>query len=170
MDLTRIESGEKGRDLTEVDLSAAAASAIESVAAQAAARNVTVRLDAPQPLVLPADAREIEIIFNNLLTNAIKYNRDGGHIDVAVRNGQGAALIEVRDTGIGMTAAETERLFSEFVRIRNEKTRNILGSGLGLSIVEKLARLYGGEVSVRSCPDAGSTFTVTLPCAAADGA
>ena len=120
------------------------------------------RLQAAGPLVIAADAREIEIIFNNLLTNAIKYNRDGGRVDVAVRRRNGQAVIAVSDTGIGMTEEEAERLFGEFVRIRNEKTRNILGSGLGLSIVKKLALLYGGDVSVASRPDAGSTFTVSL--------
>ena len=68
----------------------------------------------------------------------------------------------VTDTGIGMTPEETERLFGEFVRIRNEKTRDILGSGLGLSIVKKLVTLYGGETVVKSEPDVGTTFTVTL--------
>jgi signal transduction histidine kinase len=70
--------------------------------------------------------------------------------------------IAVRDTGIGMTEEEMGRLFGEFSRIRNEKTRNILGSGLGLSILRRLAALYGGEVKVQSSPGEGSTFTVTL--------
>ncbi|MGO9110838.1 MAG: sensor histidine kinase [Thermoguttaceae bacterium] len=162
LDLTQIESGQKNRDLTKVDLAAAAASAIEAVAAQAAARTVTVELHAAGPLTILADAREIEIIFNNLLTNAIKYNRDGGRVDVALRCAGKQAVIAVTDTGIGMSEEELNKLFGEFVRIHNEKTRNILGSGLGLSIVKKLALLYGGDVQVESRPDVGSTFTVTL--------
>jgi signal transduction histidine kinase len=75
----------------------------------------------------------------------------------------------VSDTGIGMTAEECGRLFSDFVRIKNEKTRNILGSGLGLSIVKKLAVLYGGDATVKSEPDKGSMFTVTLHSAVPSG-
>jgi signal transduction histidine kinase len=71
-------------------------------------------------------------------------------------------LISVSDTGIGMTAEETAMLFNEFVRIKNEKTRGILGSGLGLSIIRKLAAFYGGDCSVQSTPGQGSTFTVSL--------
>ena len=71
-------------------------------------------------------------------------------------------VITVSDTGIGMSAEEVERLFGEFVRIRNAKTANILGSGLGLSIVKKLAQLYGGEATVESTPDVGTKFTVRL--------
>ncbi len=162
LDLTQIESGQKHRDLTQVDLTAAAASAIEAVAAQAAALSVSVELHADGPLTILADAREIEIIFNNLLTNAIKYNRDGGRVDVTLGRAGKQAVIAVADTGIGLTAEELKRLFGEFVRIRNEKTQSILGSGLGLSIVKKLAMLYGGDVQVESQPDVGSTFTVTL--------
>jgi signal transduction histidine kinase len=61
-----------------------------------------------------------------------------------------------------MTQEETQRLFSDFSRIKNEKTRNILGSGLGLSTVKKLATLYDGDIAVKSEPDVGSTFTVTM--------
>jgi len=70
--------------------------------------------------------------------------------------------IDVSDTGIGMTPEECAKLFSDFVRIKNEKTRKILGSGLGLSILKKLSFLYGGDITVQSEPDVGSTFTVTL--------
>jgi signal transduction histidine kinase len=70
--------------------------------------------------------------------------------------------LSVSDTGIGMTGEETARLFSEFTRIRNEKTRDILGSGLGLSIVKKLAQLYEGQATVTSTPDVGTAFTVIL--------
>jgi signal transduction histidine kinase len=72
----------------------------------------------------------------------------------------------VKDTGIGMSKEETAKLFGEFVRIKNAKTRNILGSGLGLSILRKLATLYGGDVTVASQPDVGTTFTVHLPAVA----
>ena len=70
--------------------------------------------------------------------------------------------IDVADTGIGMSAEEASRLFEEFVRIKNDRTRAILGSGLGLSIVKKLAQLYGGDVTVESQPNVGSRFAVTL--------
>jgi len=70
--------------------------------------------------------------------------------------------ILVRDSGIGMSGEEVAKLFGEFSRIKNEKTRNILGSGLGLSILRRLAALYEGGVEVVSEPGEGSTFTVTL--------
>jgi signal transduction histidine kinase len=76
----------------------------------------------------------------------------------------------VADTGIGMTPEEIGRIFGEFVRIRNERTSQILGSGLGLSIVDKLVRLYGGEVKIESKPDEGTTFTVVLDAAPASPA
>ena len=74
--------------------------------------------------------------------------------------------MQVADTGIGLTPEESAKLFSEFVRIKNEDTFKILGSGLGLSTVRKLASLYGGEASVKSEKGVGSTFTVTLKDAA----
>jgi signal transduction histidine kinase len=93
-------------------------------------------------------------------------------VTVVVRDHGDRAVISVSDTGIGMTQEECDKLFGEFVRIRNQKTKNILGSGLGLSILRRLAGLYGGEVSVESQPDVGSTFTVSLakepPSSAAD--
>ena len=70
--------------------------------------------------------------------------------------------LKVRDTGIGMTAQEQSRLFGEFVRIRNSKTKDIPGSGLGLHILKKIVELYNGEVHVQSRENEGSTFTVTL--------
>ena len=113
-------------------------------------------------MVLSADRSELEIMVNNLVTNAVKYNRDNGRVDVTCSVDGEDTLIAVADTGIGMTAEETGRLFQEFVRIKNRKTKNILGSGLGLSTVKKLAALYSGSVSVDSEPDVGTTFTVRL--------
>jgi two-component system, sensor histidine kinase and response regulator len=83
-------------------------------------------------------------------------------VDVRVGGDEELATIAVADTGIGLSQAEAERLFRDFVRIKNEKTRNVTGSGLGLSIVRKIAQLYGGGAHVESQPDVGSTFSVEL--------
>jgi signal transduction histidine kinase len=164
LDVTRIESGTKRRDLAELDVREVARDSIEAVHAAAAERNITVELDAPEPVTMTADRGEIEIILNNLVSNAVKYNRDGGRVDVKLRADQSRVTIQVADTGIGMKPEDTQRLFEDFVRIKSAATRDILGSGLGLSIVRKLAGLYGGSAAVESTLGEGSTFTVTLDC------
>ena len=168
LDLTRIESGQRNREIVAVDLKDVAASAVETFAAAAAGADVTLAL-CGESVPMRADRGELEIVLNNLISNAIKYNRPQGRVDVTVSSRDGAARIEVADTGIGMTEAECALLFKEFARIKNDKTRSILGSGLGLSIVKKLATLYGGDASVSSRPGIGTTFTVHLAMNAPDG-
>lgn len=163
LDMTRIEAGNKKRDFTEVDIVETARAVIDDSLLSAQERGISVALHALEPVKMRADRGEIEIILNNLVSNAVKYNRDGGRVDVTIGMKDNHASIIVADTGIGMSAEEAARLFNDFVRIKNEKTRNIMGSGLGLSIVRKLAQLYGGTASISSRPDHGSTFSVVLP-------
>ncbi len=162
LDLTRIESGQKQRQLAEVDVRAVAEAAVETLAGEARERGIAIALHADGPVAMTADPGELEIILNNLVSNAVKYNRDGGRVDVTLARDGDAVVLRVADTGIGMTPDEASTLFRDFVRIRNPRTRDILGSGLGLSTVRKLALLYNGEVAVDSEPDVGSTFTVVL--------
>jgi signal transduction histidine kinase len=164
LDMTRIESGRKTRDITRVDVREVAADALDGVRPDALERGISLALQSGEPAVVSADRGEIEIILNNLVSNAVKYNRDGGSVDVRIALEDSALAIEVEDSGIGMTEEEAASLFNDFVRIKNDKTRDILGSGLGLSILKKLTTLYGGDVSVRSEPDVGSTFRVLLHC------
>jgi signal transduction histidine kinase len=163
LDMTQIESGRKNRQLAAVDVAEIARAALDAVRPEAARQGVTVCLQDNGPVAMTADRREMEMIFNNLLSNAVKYNRPQGRVDVRLaRSAAGQLSIRVADSGIGMTAEESVQLFDEFVRIKNDKTLHILGSGLGLSIVKKIALLYDGDATVESRPDAGSTFTVVL--------
>lgn len=163
LDMTRLESGAKKRSLEPLDLVEVAMHAIEAVRAEAEARKITLELKAPATLRMErADRCEMDMVFNNLLTNAVKYNRDGGRVGVTIEPQGGNMAISVTDTGIGMTPEETSLLFQEFVRIKNEKTRHVLGSGLGLSILKRIVDLYEGTIDVRSQPDEGTTFAITL--------
>jgi signal transduction histidine kinase len=164
LNLTRIESGQKRRDLAETDLREVARASIDTVSAAAGDRGITIALHAPDRVPFVADRDEVEIILNNLVSNAVKYNRDGGRVDVTLEpaaDGPGWR-IRVSDTGIGMAPDDAARLFQEFVRIKNDQTRSIPGTGLGLSIVKKIAQLYGGDATVESELGVGSTFTATL--------
>lgn len=162
LDLTRLESGTKKREIASVDLREMAQLSIETMVPMAQDHSITMNLNCDAPVLLRSDRSEIEIIFNNLVSNAVKYNRDGGKVDVTIRAVEDGAIISVADTGIGMSPEESARLFKEFVRIKNSKTKNVMGSGLGLSIVKKLANTYGGDVTVESVPDVGTTFTINL--------
>jgi two-component system sensor histidine kinase/response regulator len=162
LDMTRIESGEKKRELADVDLVEMARLSVETVQTLAQQRKIVVELHAPPRAMLKGDRGEIEIILNNLISNAVKYNRDEGRVDVTIQDEPEKVVVRVKDTGIGMTEAESAQLFQEFVRIKNAKTRGVLGTGLGLSILKKLTQLYHGDVTVQSEPDVGSTFTAVL--------
>ena len=162
LDMTRIESGQKKRELTEVDVREIARTAMDTVRPDAIAKKIALQMHGEAPVPMVADRNEIEIIFNNLLSNAVKYNRDGGRVDVRMGMDDHKVTITVADTGIGMTADDAAKLFKDFVRIKSEKTASIPGSGLGLSLVKKLAIMYGGDATVSSKPDVGSTFTVVM--------
>ncbi len=163
LDLTRVESGRRPRNLEPVDLAAVAKGAMEAQENAAKTMELRMELSAEGDVVLTADRVEMEMILNNLVSNAVKYNRPGGSVRVAIARGADGLRITVADTGWGMRPEDTARLFADFVRIKNEHTRDIPGSGLGLSLVKKLVNLYGGEISVESRPDEGSTFVVDLP-------
>ncbi len=166
LDLTRIESGQKKREMQKVVLQDIVRKSMETVLPDARKRAITLDLQAAEPIEFYCDPSEVEIVMNNLISNAVKYNRDSGRVDINLGRRDGEISIAVKDTGVGLSKEETARLFQEFVRIKNSKTRNILGSGLGLSIVKKIVQLYDGTVDVKSAENVGSEFTVYLKNAA----
>ena len=163
LDLTKVTSGKAKRELVRVDLGQIARMAMDTMRPYSIQRDIKITLDDPHKINICADPDEMEIIFNNLFSNAIKYNVEGGRVECTLEESNEKITITVKDTGIGITELEMDKLFQDFVRIKNEKTKNITGSGLGLSIVKKLAENYKGKIEVSSIPDKGSIFVVTLP-------
>ncbi|HRY99295.1 MAG TPA: HAMP domain-containing sensor histidine kinase, partial [Bacteroidales bacterium] len=161
--LTRIESGKGTRNLVPLDPCAVVQTCLDTIRPYAIQREISLNLNAEPGINLTADAAELEMVFNNLISNAVKYNVDGGRVDCTLRQETDGLHIDVKDSGIGMSPEECSRLFGDFVRIRNPRTRDISGSGLGLSIARKILEQYGARISVESAPDQGSTFSVFFP-------
>jgi signal transduction histidine kinase len=163
LDLTKIQFEKKEEKLETININQLAQNAIESMNPYAIQKDVTIEQHSEEEVYYDADPGDIEIVLNNLISNAVKYNYDKGRVDLHIANKDGNVEIKVEDTGIGMNKEETQKLFNEFYRIKNEKTKQITGSGLGLSIVKKVVDLYNGTIDVNSQPEKGSTFTVRLP-------
>ncbi|MBN1990261.1 MAG: hybrid sensor histidine kinase/response regulator [Bacteroidales bacterium] len=163
LDLTHIESGKKKRELRELDLCLVAKSAMDTMMPLAIQRDVTMSLAADDGCTYNADSDEMVIVFNNLISNAVKYNNVGGKVLCTIKQQDTNVVITVQDTGIGIDDADIPKLFHEFSRIKNAKTREVTGSGLGLSIVKRLVLMYNGRVEVDSQLGQGSVFSVYLP-------
>ncbi|HNW82534.1 MAG TPA: ATP-binding protein [bacterium] len=162
LDLTKIDAGEKKRYLEQVSVSEIVESCIESVKIMAREKSVEVNYSIPDKFSAKLDSGEFEMVLNNLLTNAVKYNVEGGKVFLVVRKLDNGISIRCEDTGIGMSTEDQEKLFKEFSRIKNKYTVNIPGSGLGLSILKKIIALYDGEVKVESAEGKGTVFNVFL--------
>ena len=104
----------------------------------------------------------MKIMFNNLIANAIKYNKTYCSVNISIMKLEDFVSHEIADTGIGFKDEEKSKIFKEFVRCKNEFTQGIEGSGLGLSILSKLVRLYDGNIKLESEFGKGSKFTITL--------
>jgi two-component system phosphate regulon sensor histidine kinase PhoR len=163
--LSRLESTEPFRATAPVELAELAAEAVDLVAERAAARRVAVTLAAAEPLTVDGDAEGLLRLLSNLLDNAVKYNREGGAVEVRLTRDDGLARLEVRDEGIGIPPAHLPRIFERFYRVDRGRTREEGGTGLGLAIVKHVAQAHGGRVEVTSEPGRGSTFRVLLPLA-----
>ena len=112
---------------------------------------------------IQADPKNIEEIFNNLITNAINYSPDGGQVGVTARCLGEYMEIKVKDTGVGIPPEELPKIFDKFYRVKHPKTRKIMGTGLGLAIVKGVVEAHHGTIDVESEADKGTTFRILLP-------
>ena len=110
-----------------------------------------------------ADRQKLDLIIMNLLTNAIKYTPEGGHISINAWHDGNRAFIAVADSGIGIPPEEREKIFDQFYQVGDSLTRKYGGLGLGLALVKSLVRLFHGKVWVESEVGRGSKFTLELP-------
>ncbi|HDP75688.1 MAG TPA: hybrid sensor histidine kinase/response regulator [Bacteroidales bacterium] len=163
LDLTHIELGKRQRNLREIDLTLVARSAIETMTPLAIQRDVTLTLQTSDPVFMLADSDDMEILFNNLISNAVKYNIPGGWVHCSICRSASEVTLVISDSGIGIEPEDIPKLFQEFTRIKNPQSKNVTGSGLGLSIVKRVVDLYGARIDVHSEPGVGSTFTITFP-------
>ncbi|MFH1985737.1 MAG: response regulator [Pseudomonadota bacterium] len=165
LDLSRIEEGIICREPRPVNPEEVLKNVVEYLNVQASAKGQRLELNIPQqPLpVLTADPLALESIFGNLITNAINYTPEGGHIRVVAETAGLNVRVTVADDGFGIDAAYIDKIFERFYRVKNDKTRFITGTGLGLPIVKGLVDSLGGFIQVESVPGEGSTFTVLLP-------
>jgi len=164
--LARVEAGQEAFEITEVPL----ASVVEQCLAQhqpaAEAKNITVEIvPAPLPVLAKADADGVRTILDNLVNNAINYTPAGGRVWVRWRPEDSLALVEVQDTGIGISQRDQARVFERFFRVDQARSREMGGTGLGLAIVKHLAHAFGGNVQLTSKLGEGSTFQVRIPLA-----
>ena len=154
---------ELGIDPIDADLAEIARSSIEAFAPRAAERQITIDSAAIEPAVAFVDPARLRQVVDNLISNAIKYNRDGGTIDIGcTTDGRNAWLI-VRDTGVGISEDETPRLFERFFRSESVRNTSTHGSGLGLSISREIVRSHRGEITVKSAIGEGTTIVVRVP-------
>lgn len=163
-DIIRLSQLDEGDAMpTEpVDLLAVSQEAAENLHDAAAARNVTVSVTG-QPAVLPGVRRLIYEIVYNLCDNAIKYNRDGGRVDITVAHDADGSSITVADTGIGIAPEHQGRVFERFYRVDKSHSKASGGTGLGLSIVKHAVQYHHGRIELESTPGTGTTIRVVFP-------
>lgn len=166
LDLSRIESGAVKLDLEPVDLPQLIRGAVEGMESETRHRQMSVELDLPQELPrVDADPDRIYQVLVNLLSNALRFNREGGTIGVAARAANGFVRVEVRDSGPGIPAEEIPRIWERFHRADTSRDREAGGIGLGLAIVRSIVEAHHGRVSAESELGKGSVFSFTLPVA-----
>ena len=163
-DIIRLSQLDEGDAMpTEpVDLLAVSQEAAENLQDAAAARGVTVGVTG-QPAVIPGVRRLIYEIVYNLCDNAIKYNRDGGRVDITVAHDAGGSSITVADTGIGIAPEHQGRVFERFYRVDKSHSKASGGTGLGLSIVKHAVQYHHGRIELESTPGTGTTIRVVFP-------
>jgi two-component system phosphate regulon sensor histidine kinase PhoR len=162
MELSAIESGVMNLDVREVKLHQLVRETFNALSSKAEGCGVALVNEVEPDTVIRADTRRLEQMLLNLVENAIKFSRRGGA--VRVRHELGARdMVIVEDTGEGIPAEHLPRIFERFYRVDRARSRELGGTGLGLAIVKHLVRAHGGEISVRSTLNEGTTFTIELP-------
>jgi signal transduction histidine kinase len=152
------------RDLQVIDITATCEEAVERARAFADSRGAKVHLSKNGPVLLRADPEDLQLVWINLLENAVRYGPQGGSVEVAVTSGPaGAAQVTFQDHGAGIASADLPHVFERFYRGDPSRTRSTGGFGLGLAIAKALVEAYGGTITAHSTVGEGTLMTVELP-------
>ncbi len=163
LDLAKADSDKLRLDMEPIDLAASATSVMRQLENQADRAGVRLQLDSDVKVWANADARAVRQIWQNLVSNAIKYSDRSGTVVLATQEVDGMALMSVTDTGEGMSAVDVARIMEPFTQ--GENARGRAGTGLGLAVVNSFAGLHGGKVSIQSHQGEGTCISVSLPLA-----
>jgi signal transduction histidine kinase len=161
--LARLDAGARHREFEVVNLDDLVSATVRRISAFAGEKNVTVLAETGHETVVIGDPLLLEQVVFALLDNAVKYNRSGGQVVVRSAVEDEYALIEVRDTGIGIAEEHLSHLGERFYRVDKARSREAGGTGLGLSIARSIAEEHNGILKMTSVPDQGTTVTLRLP-------
>ena len=168
LDLSKIEAGRMELEVSAFDLPSAISNAMTLVRERAQRHGIVLGAEIDSGLgEFRADERKFKQIMLNLLSNAVKFTPDGGRVDVRAKRDTTTVEIAVRDTGVGIAPEDQAALFEEFKQLGRDVMRKAEGTGLGLALTKKFVELHGGAIRVESAPGKGSTFSFSLPLAAA---
>lgn len=163
LDLARLESGRAYIAQEPIDMREVISETLAIMQPQAAERQISIALQVPETLpTLTGDLARLKQVMVNLVSNAVKYNHEGGQVDIEVQAREDELNVVVRDTGKGIAEKDLPHIFEKFYRV-DESDKQGKGTGLGLSIVKHIVEMHGGTISVQSVRGQGSTFAFTLP-------
>lgn len=163
LDLSKVEAGQtvlRIEDVAIADIVRDVASTMEPIAAK---KSIRIDADGAAAGHVPADVGKVRQMLLNLVSNAVKFTPDRGHVSIDARRLDGAVEISVSDTGIGIAESDRARLFEPFRQLDSTIARQQHGTGLGLALTKRFAELHGGKIAVMSELGKGSVFTLTLP-------
>ena len=160
--ISRLEAKDAEVVFSSVRISVLLDDILDSLKPLAAQCQVFLHADC-QPITIEANPQQMKELLNNLITNAVKYNRPGGQVWVQIREQGDAMVVRVKDNGMGIPADSLDRIFERFYRVDKGRSRKQGGTGLGLSIVKHIVSFYRGTIRVSSEIDKGSEFVVELP-------
>jgi signal transduction histidine kinase len=164
LSVSEIEAGSLRMHRDDVRLDTLLPELEEDYRAQAEDKRIRLTFELPPKMpVVQGDRDKLALALHNVLGNALKYTPEGGEVTVTVQADQKRVDISVTDTGIGISPDEQELIFEKFYRAKDERVRTITGSGLGLALAREVVRRHGGDITVQSRVDKGSTFTVSIP-------
>ncbi len=153
----------QGRELDVIDINSTCEEAVERIRSLAQSRNTTIHFASNGPVPFRADPEDLQLVWTNLLENAVRYSTEGTSVEVAVARAGDKARITFQDHGVGIAAADLPKIFERFYRGDHSRARATGGFGLGLAIAKALVEAYGGNIAAESTLGEGTRMTVDLP-------
>lgn len=160
--ISRMESGELSGDREDLDISAVINESISELQPLAEQESISIGTEL-FPLIIRANKKDMRDLVSNLLVNAVKYNREGGAVDVSLNTANGQAVLRVRNDGEPISPEHQRRIFERFYRVDSGRSKTVGGTGLGLAIVKHVVDSLGGSVTLESTVEKGTIFTVKFP-------